>query len=330
MATAVIDKGGQTPNVSQGNNSGITFGQISAGPAALAQLMIYQIMALFAQVIELDQKQKQNSMTAQVKEAQVSAQATIDAGQAQMDSLIAQGCFTIGSAAITLGSLYVDRFKAEGIQVTKEVGAADEKLTSMKSMEETMAPIEKIEGEALGVANQPQEIKDEVNARRKEFFKDGNFAKLKNPDEDFVSNGRKIEKSPGVYYKNSEITEQAIGKEKGEAGFAQWEEKFNNRLKMSSEDYNSAMQKASMRHTRVNTFKDMFTSGLTGASQGVQAIYAADKAGHEASTGLANAASQMAGSVSSDLGQSAGKAFDSQNAAVQMLQKLEDANSVNG
>lgn len=330
MATAVIDKGGQTPNVSQGNNSGITFGQISAGPAALAQLMIYQIMALFAQVIELDQKQKQNSMTAQVKEAQVSAQATIDAGQAQMNSLIAQGCLTLGSVAITFGSLYYDRFNKDGQQVTKEVGAADEKLTSMKSMEETMAPIEKIEGEMLGEANQPQEIKDEVNARRKEFFKDGNFAKLKNPDEDFVSNGSKIEKRPGVFYKNSEITEQAIGKEKGEVGFAQWEEKFNNRLKMSSEDYNSAMQKASMRHTRVNTFKEAFTSALTGVSQGLQAKFTADKAGNEASTGLANAASQMAGSVSSDQGQAATSAVQFRDGLTQVLQKLEDSNSVNG
>jgi hypothetical protein len=333
MTTAVVDKGGQTPNVSQGNNSGITFGQISAGPAALAQLMIYQIMALFAQVIELDQKQKQNSMTAQVKEAQISAQATIDSGQAQMDSLIAQGCFSIGSAAISLGSLYVDRFNKDGQKVTAEVGEADEKLSSMKDMEETMSTIQKRDGQVMAdPISQDQDVLDEIQKRKTEFFKEGKFGSLKNGNEDFQkADGSTVLKADGkTTFKNSDIIEEAITQQKGEAGHAQWEEKFTLRLKMSSEDYNSAMQKANMRQTRISTFKEAFSTTLTAASQGIQAKYAADKAGADASTGLANAASQMAGSVSNDQGQAASSAVQFRDGAVQILQKMEDSNSVNG
>lgn len=334
MSTAVIDKGGQTPNVTQSNNSGDPFGQISAGPAAMAQLMIYKIMQLFAEVVKLDQEQKRDSIQAQAKEAQASAEATIAGGQAQMSMYIAMGVLTAASGLLSLGSTVVDRFTTKGQEIGTKVNESYEKMTSMQDMEKTMSPISARNGQDQVIGDQALEdveVKAEITKRKQEFFKDGEFGSLKKAKENFLKqDGSTVTKADGTTLTNADINAEVIVQQKAEAGHAQWKEEFNLRMKMSSEAHNSAMQEYSTRHSKINLIKDGLTSGLQGTSQGIQAHYTAEKASQDANTSLMNTAAQAAGTVSSDLGQAASKAAEALYGENQILENIHRSNSVNG
>jgi len=66
------------------------------------------------------------------------------------------------------------------------------------------------------------------------------------------------------------------------------------------------------------------------SSNTTNAIFSAKKSKRDAGASLFQNSAQMAGSSASDFGQAANKAFDSQNAEIQILENINRTNSVSG
>ncbi|MBS0629828.1 MAG: hypothetical protein JSS30_06355 [Verrucomicrobia bacterium] len=308
MATLVNGQNNAAPNQAQGSSdagAGNALMKISAGPAALAQLLIYEIMALYGQILAMDQKQKINMVQAQSAEAHGAAQAQIASGNDQLIMYSVMGALSIASAAASLGvQTYMQRNEA-GQEIAKEESDTLNKLTPMKGLKAalTVAPDE-------AEMNGPFQPGRGSNALRDQF-ENGNFENASDAQE-------------------TKDAVRILKQEKSAAEFNEWESRVNKDFDQASMNYNSAVQRANSRQQVIGTYTQMTTQGVTAVSNGVQGGLTAQKAKHDADNSLQQTSTQMAGSAASDLGQAANKAFESQNAEIQVLENINRTNSVNG
>lgn len=305
MATSINTQGNQTPNVSQGSSAaGNGLMQISCGPAALAQLLIYQIMALYAKIIEMDQQQKINMTKAQSSAAQGSAAATVAGGNDMMIMYATMGALSVASAVASFGVQKYMENNATGKSLTEEQTTASTKLKSMQSVKDVLiSPADgaPVEGAVAGKAG-----------ALKAQFEMHNF------------------EGAG----NNEETKQAMRQveiEKTRDGtIEEWKETFNSDLDRSTQNYNSAVNRMNSRQQTITSFTQTATQAVGVGNNAVQAAQTAAKAGHDATVSLSQTTTQMAGSTAGDFGQAANKAFEAQNAEIQVLENINRTNSVNG
>ncbi len=129
MSAVLVENQTQGPpstGKTQGGSEGDYLLKISAGPAALAQLMIYEIMSLYAKVIKMDQAQKVLMTQAQAKESQGQAEATKRGAHELGMSMIIAGSLAIVGSALSLGlTLYGAR---GGAKANKELKEAESNL----------------------------------------------------------------------------------------------------------------------------------------------------------------------------------------------------------
>lgn len=290
---------------SSSTDGGNAFSKIAAGPAALAQLLIYQIMALYAEIIQLDQKQKVSMVQAQSKEAQANAQATVSSGLAQMYASITSGIMSLTSAAggflIQEGLSRTD--DAKELNANEKTAQADN--TRMKNLDEMVANTPARQGAGQQDADLPsQAVRD-----RMAELKAGNY---KNAKADAT-------------------TEEAIGRMKQKQNeFDDWKKEFKEEKFNVSKDYNSAVQAKNNLMSGINNRKTLLEQLTQSGSSTAQAIGSAKKAEQDANAALFSTSSQMAGSAAADFGQALNKAFESQNAEIQILENINRTNSVSG
>lgn len=311
MTTQVNNQQGQ--NAVQGSpnagNAPFVGGQISAGPAALASTILYEIMAMYSQILKYNQEQKVNMVTSQAAAAQGGAQATRDAGYAQMVMYAVMGSLGVAGAAAGIGIQQGMMRNAEGAKIADTLNDSEEALNPMKSMESALA------GTKPSIANGgavPTE--DEVAVRMGEFERN-----------DFTN------------AKNDATTQRAIEQMKARGldedddfDFDNWKDDFNNTLDRRTQDYNSAASNLRSRQDTIVMYKSYVDAFKGLGDNSVQAWGQSTKSGHDADASLQSTTSQMAGSSAGDFGAAMNKAFDAQNAVVQILDRMQDSNSVRG
>lgn len=308
MPTLINTQEAQAPAQGSSNAGGDNNAlmKISAGPAALAQLLIYEIMQLYGQILALDQKQKVSMVQAQSKEAQASAQATIAGGQDQAIMYGVMGGLSIAGAAAGFGMQTYMQRNATGQEVFGKENAEAANASSMKNVEKalSMAPDE-------AVMNGETETR--VNSL-KDAFARGDFVQAKDDSE-------------------TRVALQKLKQDKDAQGVDEWNKwktEFGTKSNQATMNHNSATQVATAYQQKMSTYKELINQVFTAGSNVGQAVQTAAKAQHDAETSLQQSASQMAGAASSDLGQAANKAFESQNAEIQVLENINRTNSVNG
>ncbi len=306
MTTSINNQGNQTPNVSQGGSAagGNGLMQISCGPAALAQLLIYQIMALYGKIIEMDQQQKINMTKAQSAAAQGNAAATIASGNDMMIQYAVMGALTIGSAVASIGVQKCMENNATGKELTEEQNTASTKLKSMQGAKTALTA--KADGAPL-VAD-----KGKLNTLKAEFAK-GNFNNAGDNEETKQA------------MRNVQTNKMGDNKT-----LDAWKGEFNSELEMRTQNYNSAVKRMNSRQQTITAYTGVAKQAVEVGNNAVQAVQTAAKAGHDASAALSQTTTQMAGGTAGDFGQAASKAFEAQNAEIQVLENINRTNSVNG
>lgn len=309
MTTSINNQGNQTPNVNPGSSDagGNGLMKISAGPAALAQLLIYQIMALYGKIVEMDQQQKINMTKAQSTAAQTNAAATIASGNDMMIQYATMGALSIASAVGSMGVQKYMENNTTGKALAKEQNTASTELKSL------------------------QGAKTALNANPPAAAQDG-------PDEGQGAGDRdlKAEFASGNFKKagDNEATQQAMRQVKTEkeanGTLAEWKAALNSDLDRSTQNYNSAVHSMNSRQQTITLYKDVISQAVGVGNNAVQSAQAAAKAGHDASAALSQTTTQMAGGTAGDFGQAANKAFEAQNAEIQVLENINRSNSVNG
>lgn len=315
MTATVNNQDSQTQVQSNPSSSGNgeTGMQISAGPAALASMLIYEIMALYAEIMHLDQQQKVNMTKAQAKAAQGQAQATKDGGWAMMGMNLAMGLMSAATAGIglvvqakVLGS---DEGQAASTQQTKAESELNETKNMQTALKVTKSPADIYGDEQFN--GDPQ--KNEINLRMKELGEQ-NFKEVK------------IDPKTG---EADEITQKAlIRMQDKKADFETWKEQFNKGFDRNTQELNTAVNRNNTLMQKVTSYKGISDLLVGVGNNTAQAAGNQQKANADAQASLQSTAGQMAGSSSSDFGQALNKAFDAQNAAVQELNRLQESNNV--
>ncbi len=291
---------------SPGTGNSLT--QISAGPAALAQLMIYETMALYAQIIKLQAEQKQKMIESQIDATEAQSAETIKAGKALLNWAIVSGATTF---AFALGSA-----AASTIMTTKLNKEVNPKESAVTARTEPMEELEK----SLSVEPTP-----EGAGRGKDFI--GPKTRVEAQAEDRIT-----EFKNGDYSKAKEdktVTDKAIGDLKTDPEYGTWEDKFNAQLTRNKQTMNTYAQQKSQSANQVQTWTQIINSSGQSLSSVETGIGQWQQAKHNAAAGLAGTASQIAGSASQDAGTAMGKAGDAQNQEIQILEAIHRANSVN-
>ncbi len=312
--TAQINPNHQTTPTeapSTGASQGNCLLQMSVGPAALAQKLIYEIMALYAEITGLTAQQKKLMTKAQSTEIVGEAKATIAGGEALKDSLIAAGVLTIGAA---VGGLVVsgcvEKFGSPKAQLEND--EATNNLEKMDKVQDVM----KIDGsDSEGGNVRAGDLDDNVEARIQEFER-GNY---ENAGDDQVTKDAV-----------REMKERGLDRDH-EFNYEDWKEGFDNELVRQSTRQNSASQKLVNRSNHSQMANSM-VNNLVGSAGGqfAQGKGQAAKALHDANASVNRGASQMAAGSAGDAGQMMTKAYDAQNAEVQILERIQQTNSVNG
>lgn len=279
----------------------------SCGPAALAQQMIYEIMALYAKIIEIDAKQKIVSIEAQTEAAQSEADATKAAGLALGMSAIAAGFITI------VGAIVAAKL---GHGNSETINSANEEVSNLNGEIAPMSKIENIDTN-FGAADRELGPQDEdqnlVQARIREL-KSGRYAGDINPEEE------------------GDVTVRAVRQMKREGGdeFDNFRETLRDKLNRKTKQVNTKTSEVSNEQQRASIKSQVANStasALSGAGQGIGQSY---RGADDADATLSRTTGQMAGSTSQDFGTGMAQAYNAQNAEVQVLEKIHQTNSASG
>jgi len=292
-----------------GSTSDGSLTQLSVGPAALAQLMIYKAIDLYATVIGLQSEERSNMVNAQVSCAQSQATETVAEGDASFWAGLASGLATIGGAAASLVAYKVVDNNINGDTKTqmeelqpeiKQMDVVDENLTSGRPAD--------IQGNGAS--------KNKVESLMEEFRRH-DYTNAQ-PDENLSEEGKAEHK---------QNVEDAIGALKGDEN---WKAEFNKRFEVRNQKMNMLSTKQSTASNYTNMLSQIFNSFGNAGSSFAQADGQKKSALHRAAASLDGTSTQMAGGSASEFAQAASKAYDAQVQEVQMLEKIHQANSVNG
>lgn len=310
MAVPALKGAGDKQGCSQGageagSTSDGSLTQLSVGPAALAQLMIYQAINLYAKIIGLQSEERTNMVEAQVTCAQSQATETIAEGKASFDAALASGIMTITGAVASLAA-----YKAVDSSVNKDT-TADMKelkpeLDNMKVVEKNMSTID-----TRGTAGDEQAVK----------YDDETEGKIESLKGDFKEHDySRASEEPDITKK----TLQRLKKDE------EWKSEFNSKFDRNHRMMNSIV----MRQSTVSNYSNMASTAANSLAQGGSSIAQGTgqqkSAEHRAAASLDGTSTQMAGGSASEFAQAMSKAYDAQVQEVQMLEKINQANSVDG
>lgn len=296
--------------------SGDAMTQITSGPAALAQLMIYKIMQLYGEIMELQSEQRAAEVKAQVNSAKAQADETREAGEVYGKSIINAGiAAAVGGAVAFAAGVGYTKLATSGL-----FNKSNNLTLQHNELAQEVAPMrvadKQLRTESFGVTagDRPavlgQEPSNAVKTRM-EQFKNGNF--------DHVGDGKDA------------TSEEAFArlKNRGNA-HERWLEKFNDKLNRLNRSESNILEQRSGKQQMGNQISSLFNSGKEALSSYFSGKGNADKAVHDAVTIGAQTNAQLQGANASALAQAQEQAFSQQNQEIQILEKIHQTNSVNG
>lgn len=166
---------GLTSGVSGISNSSMT--QINAGATALASVLLYEMMAMYATIMNLESEQKKSMALAQGAEANGQADAQIQGASQLATGEIVQGAMSIAGAGGTIVGIGVGAKSAS--DANTQLQEANEELTPLnqtnKLLKTTMAAGEEEGGVNMEPVIKPGELTVEQLV---EQFKQQNYANI--------------------------------------------------------------------------------------------------------------------------------------------------------
>lgn len=306
--------------------------QLSAGPAALAQLMIYKAIGLYAEIISLQSGQRSTMVECQENAALAQSSETIKEGEAAKSAAWAQAITMIAGAIVEVGV-------TAGVKASVTKGATEDfdelsKQTKPMDLVERQAKVEVDTSETAtgelsplekSIANNDfnsdtfnEQLNDASEARYQE--------KLENEPEDrYVNKSRQKELREEA---NKEVLGEAVSKVKSQD--SNWESEFYKRYDARKQQALEISQRSNTAANWSNVANGIVKSLSQSATSVEQGYGQAAQAKHRAQAGLDGVTQQMQSSSASDFAQAMSKAYDAELQEVQVLEKIHQANSVNG
>ncbi len=347
------------PTLMPPNNFRPGFGQINAGPQAVAMFALYAAMSLYMTLMAQYNTQTVNEIQVQTTEAQAAASATQTAANNQASGLYCQMGQAIAGAVTSLGELAgTSMANKSNIAEMNEASSNAGKLTnissSMKEMQNSPANIG-VGGSSgneipnalyLRTANGSRELiqvpdensqvpgtmrpATEADIRsRQQALAEGKF--INNPSLNFNADVVKPE-TPGTPTEqaNYHLTQRAVqtlpDAEAPGITENQTSPAINKALDKQIEIQTTKMNTASNKMNSVNSQAQMWSGMLNGGfqaiSNGLQAKYAMEQGKAQAAEGLANTTAQMAGTLSGTTAGMIDKYYQAAEQELSMLQQI--------
>ena len=305
--------GGQVTGQNSNPNSGNPLTQINAGPAALAMIMIYEAMGLYATIIGLQAQQKALMVDAQFGAAKAQAAETIKEGEAAYEAAKKAGWTTIGMAAASALAMFIG-FKVSTRGVAEEEAALKAKTTPMNEMEKSLSKTQEQLKAGENAENKPS--KSDVKARMSDFMEGDYSQGAENPDATKEAI-RRLKMGRTADDRPSEI-----------------EEKFVAEFRKQLDQNNRKSLELTQRKGTSGIFAQVAQQTVNSIGQGTSQMLTADgqkkQALHRAAAGLDGMASQLDQAAVATANDGMREAANAQSQEVQILKEIDKANSVNG
>ena len=306
--SALVDQQVNTGAPAAGQNgqvNGNSLMQISAGPAALAQKLIYEVMALYSMITQLEGEQKNAFIAAQSEESSAEAHSTKQAGWDAAYGAIAAGALTIagagGSMAVGFG---FGAGKKEETELNGQMAKLDAEQKPMKSLQalddDTVLPV----GEEI--ANDGESIQ-----ARMDELKAGKYPQLGSDGE------------------HAQETKDAVAQlKKDPKAYEEYTKKRDARIEEVSKEINTKMTRVSNMYQRWNTMSNTVSQMANAGSTTAQGVGQGFQATESANASLTHTAGSLAGQEVGADGQAQSQAGASQNKEVDVLEAMVRSGSV--
>lgn len=289
--------------------------KLDAGPAALSAKLMYEIMALYAEIIELDKKQRIAMLKAQKSEATCQATAVENSGKAAAAASRIQGWTAIAGAGVQVGMII-----ASNVAMGRGIKA------SQNALKEKMAPLEHLTDKAPTI--EPEHTKagrTRTQAETKKIIEEIKIGNYKN-----VVKPVKADEPTKAQTLTREGREALVEMKKNHsAAFEKFQRKIEADLHTHTLKHNSGAQRVNEINTTVSTTTQITSSAANGFGQTLSADKQADKGQQDAFSSLSGTAAQQAGSSASDYAQKMGKADQAIGNAARNLRELVQAGNGN-
>lgn len=248
--------------------------RVTAGPAGLASLLLYEIMQLYAEITALNEEQQRNQVEAQYSSAKAQADATTAAGKAAGDGAIAAGVAGVVGAGMSLG------FSIGGqVMASRGVSAESEELNGeinpVKSVDHAVANVRPVN--VAGGVDEPIQP-DSLAAQ----LRDGNFRAVEGRDPTEVQDAVNALKASGDE----------------EFNFDDW----RTELRQRRNSLETARNTISMKMSTTKQVYDTLGQGLGGITNGAGGAFKGTK---DKEQGLEQARSQLSATSQQQAGQAA-------------------------
>jgi hypothetical protein len=293
---------GQTPPSSGMSGA---FGQVSAGPAAIAMMALYQAMSVYEQLMVLEQKQTLTEIDVAGVSACAAKDAAIDAANAQADATRTQAIGSFVNAGVTGLQMGATAYGTAGKY--DEAAKFGAEVSEYEGNRTTLLAKMNGEGTADVTVGEGEERDPDMQQRINSLTTKG---RLQAGDYD--------ESAPKG---KSDATEEAVAHMTPEER-QQFLETLNEKQSTASRNQNNAfseLQVASQKWQNIGSIVNNGTNGITGC---VQAQYQQNQGAAQGAQSLASTNSQMAQNMLSNTSQGIGKFYDMQLQDLQLLQQI--------
>lgn len=331
---------GISPSGPTGSDAGNPMTQITSSPIALAQRLIYEVMEIYGKIIALESKQKVFQIQAQVSTAKAQADATAKAGKEYGKALIYGGIAMIATAVAGLAvSIAYDQIRSSnltirgkkiGLNIRGEENDVAEKLEPMSKLEKVLD----VEPYAGHGGDNPEELPMNSAVRKRlAEFREGNFQNAGSDDvsKEAIRRMKSMSSEPkDIEMRDFNNPDEEINQPEEKFDYEKWKDHFDQKLDRLTRGQNNVVMKRNTLQQQGTMASDFVKKGGEFASQYYQATGTAEQAKQNAAATILGTTSQMAGSSVTSLDQEVTKKGDEMNSEVQILDKMQQASSVNG
>ncbi|NGX39506.1 MAG: hypothetical protein KR126chlam1_00835 [Chlamydiae bacterium] len=281
------------------SSTGNSLMQGSVGPTALAAPSIYEILAMYNKIVQLDQKQQGEMLQTQAKEAKGQASAIVKAAVWLGVSMIVGGALSIAGSALGYG--------ASNLMGSGEYNESSEQLQSSETDMQSMKSLDSMgqETEQASPIGGPSQENTAVMARKEELLQ-GQYSEV---DE------------------NDPVTKQAIAEiKRNPEEYQGFQDDLNSRMDTKSRDINSQTSKM----LRVNNSRQMVNNlvqqGTGAISSGTQGVGQWKQGEYKSQETLEGTAAGLSGSRQQANGEAMGSAIQSAQRQPGVLQQMRSTN----
>jgi hypothetical protein len=310
----------------KGKASGGSLMKITSGPTALAQIMIFQMMGMYAQITALEQKQAQSMIESQSKAAQGQAKATSDGAWYAAYGMFAAGALQATSGIASIGMDKLSSDAAERDQLGAQAKPIEQQLSPLNSIQKLDAettPANRI----VGSTDPAESEKQGLISQRLEEFKTNKFGPTKDELNDAAAQKKytpEITKAAIEQYKLQGEDPTALGGSNVPT-YSDFIESVTARHTTLSQEHLALAQRQSTAGGQVTAKAGNFSNMAQAGGSFAQGTGNAFKGNKDAAASLNSTTSQMAASASQSANQQLGASGQAEQQLIRALREYEQA-----